>query len=269
MALVILNCGVCFASEDKQSEVIPQEVGARNFKIGIQLSSYRYVEPGLISHSGIMYGFNGEWSWKVSDTVKGILIGDASIGKLIYDGGVCDVTTKKCSDFEGLTNDFIFRVTHRFDFKVTDELSFFTGPGYRFLYDRGEGSSFYTRLGTYLFAPVGLTWTTEISKEKFFLDLEYDVFLVGTMESKVSEVNSTYEDLTHKQSSGSGHKIAIGYRKLLNNGRNLDASLIYENWNIAASNSERLIISGVASNSSFTEPKNFSESLGVKVSLDF
>lgn len=246
---------------------------SKKLKLGASLASYRYVEPGLIEHAGLLYGVNGEFNWDITNMITGVLQADLSAGKLNYDGALCDVDTtngSKCTAYSSSTTDVILRLTHRFDFKLVDSVHFFLGPGIRYLYDKGDSSGFYTRIGMYLFAPIGFKFQVPIDDESgLSLDLEYDVFLGGTMESKLSEVNSKYGDMTHRQGAGSGHKVTLGYEFNKHTANPIQVAVYYENWNIAASNKEPLIISGSASTTIFSEPKNFSESLGLKGVMTF
>lgn len=242
----------------------------KSLKVGAQLVSYRYVEPGLIAHSGFLYGLSGEYNWFPTARVKGILLGDVFVGKINYDGALCDVNTNVCNDYAAKTNEFIFRLTHRFEVAVNETINVFAGPGLRYLFDKGDDPGFYTRMGTYLFAPLGFNLNIPfLASDKIFADFEYDFFIVGTMQSKLSEVNSTYQDITHKQYAGSGHKITLGYQQSSSSLNPLTVALFYENWNIAASNYEQLYVNGLVTNRAFVEPKNFSESLGLKALVTF
>lgn len=249
---------------------LPVQPPPKNLKVGPQLVSYRYVEPGLITHSGFLYGVSGEYTWFPTPGIKGVLLGDVVVGKINYDGALCDVNTSVCNDYAAKTNEFIFRATHRFEIKMNETINVFAGPGLRYLFDKGDDPGFYSRMGTYLFIPAGFNINLPFqSADKIFADFEYDIFLVGTMQSKLSEVNSTYQDITHRQNSGSGHKITLGYQQSSSSVNPLTIALFYENWNIAASELEQLYVNGASTNKAFVEPKNFSESLGLKVLVAF
>lgn len=238
-----------------------------NIKLGGEISSYRYVEPGLISHTGFLLGVNFQWFWVGTSDFKGVIDSSAVFGQLQYDGKLCNVQTSVCQDYSAKTNDFIVRVTHRFEYQFSPFIAGFAGPGLRFLYDKGEDPGFYTRTGVYLFAPVGFRLELPTGENLFFADFEYDIFLGGTMNSKFSEVNSSYGDITHKQTSGAGQKITLGASLTKWLSKPVTVSLYYENWNIAETNFEPFYQDGVATNKAFQEPKNFSESYGLKVAF--
>ncbi|MBC7465157.1 MAG: hypothetical protein H7256_04135, partial [Bdellovibrio sp.] len=155
---------------------------SKKIKIGAELISYRYVEPGLIEHVGLLYGANAQLKWEASEMIFGVIDVSVVAGKLNYNGALCDVETNACSNYSAKTDDVIFRITHRFDFKVTEQFHIFAGPGIRYLFDRGESSGFYTRLGLYLFAPVGVNLQIPLNDDSgLIFDLEYDIFISGSM----------------------------------------------------------------------------------------
>lgn len=247
----------------------------KNYSLNVSglISYYRYVEPGLISHLGILTGARGELTWKINPSWQGVASASLLAGRLVYDGSLCDVNTSVCSGFKGNTNDLIFRGTHRFDYKVNSEVSLFIGPGMRYLIDRGESAGFYTRQGLYLFAPIGFSYETSVQNNRFVFDFEYDYFIQGSMISRVSEVNSTYTDMKHKQSSGFGHKISLSWLDVLSEAlvsqqAHFDLFLAYENWQIEASDKQPLYVNGVASKY-YIEPKNFTESWTAGASIRF
>jgi len=263
--LILFLIGVSFQNVFADELAYP-ETPEKNWKIGGQVASYRYVEPGLISHSGFLIGASAEGFSHLSPTWKGIFFADALLGKLNYDGAVCDVNTEICSDYSSKTNDFILRLSYRFEYALQDNIHLFVGPGVRYLVDKGDESVFYTRVGTYFFLPIGANYDVELGGDSSLqFDFEYDVFLAGRMHSQLSDVNSTYGDIDHQQSSGSGHKITVNYLFNKKDENPLTLGLFYENWTVGASNAERLYINGAPTSKVFTEPKNFSESLGLKL----
>lgn len=253
------------------AQEIVNTVPEKNLKLGGQIISYRYVEPGLIEHTGLLYGITAEGFWFPSSNVKGVFNADLVIGKLDYNGALCNISNDTCSDYSAKTNEFILRMTHRFEMQVVENMRGFAGPGIRYLIDKGDDRGFYTRTGIYLFIPVGGSYHVPLSGGggSLFIDAEYDIFLAGVMTSRLSEVNPSYEDITHVQNSGSGHKITLGYQQDQVNPNPLTVGLFYENWNVAESDRKTLYVSGQASTKSFVEPKNFSESIGLKIAVGF
>ena len=232
--------------------------------IGAEAVQYRYVEPGLIAHQGYLIGFFAELPWSRPSGFQGLFKGNLLFGQLDYDGGLCDVNTGQCSAYQAKTTDVISRITHRFIFPMPRGFDFFVGPGLRYLYDRGEGSGFYTRTGIYIFAPIGLSF----KKDDYSLDLEADIFLKGLMHSKLSEANSTYGDVDHTQSAGFGHILTVS--KKITDAKwfqNLIVSIYYESWDVSHSDVVELQVNGSASGKFFIEPKNFTQAFGFRLGV--
>lgn len=244
-----------------------------NLILGGELRAYRYVEPGLISHSGPMLGVWGHWGYQTT-WYKGLLDGNIFLGSLDYNGAVCSLTTGKCSDYSAKTFDVISKFTHRFSFEVSPEVDLFVGAGLRSLYDRGDGSVFYTRLGNYYFLPLGsrIKFLTDGNPQgaHYFVDLEYDVFLKGTMTSRISEVNSSMSDIEHQQNTGYGLQISAGYQQSwVEQSHPMQIQVFYEKWRVEASDTVSQYSSVSRVTYYYTEPKNFTESYGVKVGWGF
>lgn len=248
---------------------VTSEVDVKNkYTLGYELNNYRYAEPGLIAHSGFMLGVFAEMTWSYLPKLSGVTSGKLISGELDYDGSLCDVNTNVCTDYKAKTIDVIARLTHRFNYKAYENLSFFLGPGFRLLFDRGRGVGFYTRTGSYLFLPIGF----HFNQWNVNFDFEYDVLISGSMNSKLSEVNKTYGDIRHKQSVGSGHKITL--TKQFDSidsatSQPILVSLYFESWTFDSSEPEELFENNQPSGKFFVEPKNFSQVLGLQLSLLF
>ncbi len=253
------STGACF--ENGTSDRFIQ-----SYTIGTSLINYRYTEPGLISHSGYLYGVFSQIAMRLNTIVIGLLDSEVAVGGVDYNGSLCDLNTNVCTDYDSKTNDFIFRTEYRFGFQVSTPLQVFVGPGIRYLYDRGIGPGFYTRIGTYFYLPVGMKISFEGLSGDFNLELEYNFFISGVMQSKISEVNSTYSDVSHKQNKGSGSRALLQYNFKTSS---LFLNLAYEHWTVASSNVQPLYINGVDSGKSFVEPKNFTDAVSVGAGLRF
>ena len=245
------------------------------FTFGAEGRYYRYVEPGLIAHSGPLFGVWSKYQYETA-FYRGILDANLLTGILDYDGAVCSTrnSSTTCSDFTGKTTDIIFKITHRFTYELSSYFDLFAGVGFRGLYDKGDGSVFYSRIGQYYFLPVGLTtrWFTDTFSEgdHFFMDVEYNYFLKGYMTSRLSEVNSAYSDVDHEQDNGYGMTIAVGYQE---NKKSKSApwsyQLFYEKWRVEDSNVAYSYDSVQKTKRYFVEPKNFTESYGLRVGFDY
>lgn len=231
--------------------------------VGADVSSYRYVEPGLISHEGILFTGFAELPWTAWEVENQLRV-SLGFGILNYDGALCDVNKSICSDYKAKTIDLITKIGNRTYLTVNDNFKLFLGLGYRYLFDRGYGTGFYTRTGTYLYAPVGLVLT----HNEYVFDAEANFFIFGQMQSNLSEANSTYGDVLHKQQAGVGYTLTAS-RKIEFWGRQPLASLYFESWNIDKSDIVELYINGAPSGKFFIEPSNYTQIFGVKLSLNY
>lgn len=217
--------------------------------VGAELRYYQYSEPELaLTHTGLLYGAWGEWNW-TSAIGDGKLYGNFLYGVIDYDGALCN-KLNVCTPHQAKTTDMISKINTRLFFSVTPEFKGFAGLGYRYLYDLGQGTGFYTRTGNWLYLPLG----AELNFEKFKFEIEYDLIGYGTIMSNLSEASSTYQDLTLNQ-KGYGLLLSASYDF------SSDWSIkgLYELWFLDTSNS---MTSG---GKTFYEPQNSSQSISVGV----
>ncbi len=254
-----------------QTEEPPATVDL-SLKVGASLAYYRYVEPTLISQTGFLIGAWLNWDYHLL-FYRGVLQAEIHNGELNYDGAICQIKTNQCSDYKAKTTDLIFKLAHRFTYDFNDTFSAFAGLGYRFLYDKGEGSGFYRRTGQYLYVPVGFSTRLEMNSWPGVLifEAEYDYFLNGAIESKLSDVNSAYSDVNHKQNKGYAVRLTLSFeaQKKPDDLRAWNYGVYTERWSIAKSDRAELLENGVSSGTFFYEPENFSETLGLKVGFSY
>ena len=235
---------------------------------GASLAYYRYVEPSLISQTGFLIGAWAQFDYHAL-FYTGVVQGDLQNGQLDYDGAICQINSNQCSDYKAKTNELIMKLAHRFSFEGSDFVRPFFGLGYRYLYDKGEGAGFYRRTGQYFYVPLGVTLLTAWSNPDgvFIFDVEYDYFLNGMIESKLSDVNRAYGDVTHQQNHGQALKISFIFEesKKVDDLRAWSYGVFAEKWSIPKSDRAELLKDGVSSGTYFYEPENFSETLGVKI----
>lgn len=230
---------------------------SKSFIVGGEVRSYRYSE-GNVTHSGLLYGVFGEWYW---DSIfgPGKMYGSLLYGSINYDGYVCNINGTNCRSLSAPTTDLIGRIASRFQWSVNKHFEIFAGAGYRYLTDRGEGSSFYTRTGQWVYLPLGVVFNVNSVVGKFILDFEYDLYVTGNMKSNISEAVNTLPDIDSKQANGGGFVANVGYR--INNSLNVYA--FYESWSLG--DSERVTVGS----NTFLEPKSETQSYGLKLGLVF
>jgi hypothetical protein len=264
LALILLTICLGFGSTSNSQEKPPQlekkmtkkqnlKPAAKSFVVGGELRSYRY-EESRVTHSGLLYGVWGEWFWS-SAIGDGKLYGNLVYGTIDYDGYSCNVSGTVCNPLKAPTTDLITRLASRFEWKINPKFEIFAGLGYRYLYDKGEGGSFYTRTGQWGYIPLGGI----LKLHKFVFEFEYDLPVFGSVKSNLSEAISTLPDIESKQSGGSGLVLNVGYRF----NKELALYAFYETWN--RPDSESVIVE----TTKFTEPENKSQSFGVRLGFLF
>lgn len=236
----------------------PAQNEKKSLVIGGEVRNYTYSEPGFISHSGYLFGLWGEWSWN-SALGFGKTSANLLFGALSYEGEECNFSNTSCTPLSATTNDMIAKLGVRLEHVFNPAFRIFYGGGFRYLYDKGEGASFYTRTGEWVFLPVGLNFETDTSLGSLFLELEYDYTIYGVMKSGLSEVSSTLNDITSNQKGGYGLVISGG----VNLTENIVTTLIFESWN--ANDSDVMVSGGLPRR----EPANSSQAFGLRVGYLF
>ena len=103
------------------------------------------------------------------------------------------------------------------DFGEKDQFALYIGLGGRYLYNASgyrlssTGHAGYDRISRYLYAPIGIRISNINSNRVIVFNLEYDYFIQGIQESKLSQAGSSYRDVTHSQDSGYGIKLTAGF----------------------------------------------------------
>lgn len=263
-------------TEPVLDESLAESLNPFHLKVGASLQNYRYEEPALMSHTGVLIGAWLDWLYKVP-YYTGSLHAEMNTGKLDYNGALCDVNTGDCHEYKSKTNDVILRATHRFSFSADEifqhPVQIFFGVGYRYLYDKGDGVGFYRRIGQYWILPVGFTTSVMWNelKTKVVFDYEFDYFLAGAIESKLSDVNLTYSDVKHLQNRGRAQRLIVGFEPQPepDHPHPWMFYFFYENWSIPQSERAELLINGAHSGKFFYEPENRSNAYGIRVGWSY
>ena len=84
-------------------------------------------------------------------------------------------------------------------------LYLYGGVGYRYWNNQIEGAGGYKREIEYLYCPLGLRFFGPVSKNWHWrVEAEYDLFLRGTVKSRLSDVHPSYPNIENTQDSGYG-----------------------------------------------------------------
>ena len=181
------------------------------WELGGQVAYYDYREPNVAELDG--YRLGGVVAWTAVDRVAFAKLDlRASYGSLNYRGS---------GTMSGVP-DLILETRVLVGFDVIDQgasLSPYAGWGYRYLYDdlRGYTSTNakgYRRYSNYYYLPIGITmrfaagggWVVAPT-------LEADVFMYGKQNTKMSDFNSSLDDVSNRQDTGRGHRVSLMFEK--------------------------------------------------------
>lgn len=224
--------------------------------IGGELRSYKYSEPGFVTHEGFMYGGYADYLYRFTPSTSVNVAGNLIFGTLNYDGGLCD-SMGNCEPYKSTTNDLIMRGHSRVHINPNSNTSLQIGLGLRYLSDKGQGQGFYQRTGTWFYVPVAVGLKVPLAdKSKLNFLAEYDVIVSGGMKSNLSEVDTKYSDVYMAQTGG-GLVLKAGY-----DWNQFKISAVYESWSL---NESSPVTTG---GSTFVEPKNESQSFGLQLGMD-
>lgn len=229
----------------------------RGFSVSGVLGYIDYVEPTVMHELGLMYGVNvgytnvNEWQAIVYHFEA-----DYMTGFLTYDGG--NTTTR----FQARAKDWILNLRGTFglirDFADASTIVPYVGLGYRTLNDKIEGSGSYLRRITYLYIPIGFSYSRAINAtDSISFQADYDYVVSGNVFSKLSDVNPSYPDLV-MSNNGFGFYVAVDFfRRLPSVG--VQITPYFQKWKMKDSTIDY----------GFIEPANSSDFIGAKVGVDF
>jgi len=183
----------------------------RGFEAAGQIAYYHYEEPGLMNLIGPRIGAVGSFTLAKAGLLFRAEV-RGSYGRLKYQG----------SGTQNNVPDSIFetRLLVGKDFPVGGRiaLSPYAGLGYRALYNDlrgysqsgGQTYAGYRRYSNYAYVPAGLTGRIAM-RDRWVLapTVEYDVFIRGRQDSKLSDVGGCNRDVTNKQTHGYGYRAAF------------------------------------------------------------
>jgi Autotransporter beta-domain len=211
--IVLTALGAAAFSGSADAQVATRQ----GLQLGAQFSKYTYEEPSLDVHlTGDKVGLTGSYTYTRE---RWFAKADArySYGTLRYRNDVAG-SEKGIAD-----NSLEARLSTGMDFFPSDSVSLspYAGIGYRYLFNdmRGYtsmGNYGYRRFSQYLYVPLGVT-SRFVASQTWTLvpTIEYDYFVKGRQESKLTDTKSGFEDAHNKQKSGYGAR----------------ASLLFENGN--------------------------------------
>ena len=189
----------------------------RGWEIGGQVAHYEYEEPNFMKLEGERMGFVGAYTATAPNRVFTRIDLRVSYGLLEYES----VGTGTLDDVPDWLAEA--RVVVGRDYLPGDSyaLSPYIGFGYRYLYNdlRGytsTGAVGYQRYSRYYYIPVGLTARFRAGGRWVIAPTaEYDLFLKGRQESKLSDTGLGLPDVKNDQNNGRGYRAYL----MFENGR--------------------------------------------------
>jgi hypothetical protein len=179
------------------------------WEAGVQLSDYRYEEPGTMMLEGTRFGLSGAYATAVSPSrAFARLEGRWSYGELEYRGS--GVLT-------GVPDQIVeIRLLAGRGYAAGSVLwSPYVGAGFRYLHNdlRGvtsTGAIGYRRESNYFYLPLGVTLRMPLAEGWVFApQVEYDVFVRGVQRSYLSDTGLGFGDVSNAQSSGRGYRVQL------------------------------------------------------------
>jgi hypothetical protein len=180
------------------------------WEAGVQLSDYRYEEPGIMSLEGTRFGVSGAYTAVSPIRTFARLEGRWSYGELDYQGS---------GTLTGVPDHILeLRVLAGRDYAAGRLLwSPYAGAAYRYLYNdlRGvssTGAVGYRRESNYFYIPLGITLRMPLAEGWAFApQLEYDALVSGTQRSYLSDTGLGLPDVSNDQSRGYGYRVLLTF----------------------------------------------------------
>jgi hypothetical protein len=238
-------------------------------EIGATLSYYQYGEPDVMSLKGANAGIDyiGTLGLTRYWFVRGDIIGAAGGARYkSYKSGSANGERNLYIDTRALCGTNI-------EFEKF-ALAPYTGIGYRYLYNKGQGSTdtgYNTdirRESNYLYVPVGLIHKFNLTDQaKLVTTIEFDSLILGRQITHLSDGGYPYKDITNKQDSGYGSRLSFMYQQ-----DNWSVGPYVNYWHISKSDAvyapDKKDGGGVVTSPWF-EPKNYTIEAGLRISYRF
>ena len=234
----------------------------RGWEVGGQVSKYHYEEPDFMNLKGNQFGAVGAYTFTSPNRVYNRIDGRVAYGSLKYEGsGTQDNNANWIAEARAVIGR---------DFLVSDNvaLSPYIGLGYRYLYNDLRGYSVvgnttyvgYRRYSTYVYAPVGVTLRMRTGDQWVIAPtLEYDAFLGGRQQSKLSDTGLGYSDASNEQDTGRGYRASLMVEK-----GHWSFGPWLQYWNIKDSDTVPIGLGSVG-----TEPANWTREYGLELRYRF
>lgn len=239
-----------------------------SFVLGFDMRQYKYEEPDLVTHQGLMFGATAKYLL-VYQSGELNFNTEMLYGQLNYDGSI----TK--SDGMGGSTVEPIQVTNTDFFSKTNALWQWTplgpgsplllkiGLGLRFLSDNYTDSGFYQRTGLWGYVPLGVEVRSKFNRDtQVSFGLMYQQIVYGGINSKLSELGINGLDDIYFKQNGHGLELEAGviYKKTYH------IAAYFEGWYM--SDSDIASAPALGTSATLQEPENSAISYGIRLGYD-
>jgi hypothetical protein len=272
--------GICliFSSSPGFAQGTQPIVPEHAFTIAPSYLHFFYEEPDLnVELDGDMYGIFGSYTYHKKALLSTSI--EYSWGELDYDGFLQEIgddgTPRVGDPLQGKTDDWIleWRGLLGLDFPVGKcLLTPFSGVGYRYWNNEGQGTAFYRREVSYWYSPIGLAFFGAFSPRwTFGISGEYDYFWSGKSETNLPDVlyGLPAVHLSFSQHGGYGLRGSLWIKAQLARHFALSVEPFIRYWDIEESKTVPLTYFGLPTGLAVVEPENQTTEYGVLLNLIF
>lgn len=243
-----------------------------NWSLSAGTLNYSYKEGDLMSINGHMTSIQGSFTGDFDSMGPMYFTADLQYasGGTSYDGatlaedssGNIHATPKTSGSKDGFLNARALFGGHVFN-DFNSQVNLYGGLAYWRLKNRISGDGGYDRAIDYIYLPVGFGLKYKITRRlQVYGNADYNVFLTGASDSKLSQVGSNYQDMNFKLYSGRGYRITAGAAFDMG-GWSLSVEPYYWTWDVDISEYE------FQGSKVWFEPANKTRMTGVNVSANF
>ena len=263
LAMCFILSGITLCSAEPLRESGPE--------LGVEISSFKYEEPGIMSDEGILFGIAGSYfNHEGSTNMFGGVEGRLAWGLVDYDGRLSDDTPYKMNDI----NDYIFegRILGGYDYVLVKDtvMSPYVGLGYRYLNDNSQKDIYgYQRESNYLYSPIGIDAVTDLGNGwSIGVVAEYDLFWYGLQKSHLGDVYPDVNVVENDQWEGYG---ARGSIRIKRKAEKMDFIIepFIRYWDIEKSDTTAVTLTGGYVIGFGYEPKNDTTEYGIRLAARF
>lgn len=259
------------------ADSLSNERQEQRLRLSLGTVNYKYEEPGVMKISGQMSQLAGEYRFHLAPTTPMFIAIESSFtfsGSNKYDGALQNLDTGAITPKTDSSRDYIIETRGLYDVTLINgyaqNVDAFAGLGIWALYNKVSGEGSYGRQATYLYLPIGTTYSVRFNRVLLSLTGEYDLYLAGQTTSNMTDLGGS-DDIVHQQNSGSGWRAKFGGEYKFNKW-SLLAGVYYQAWNIAQSEVTNVTIrksNGSTRPGTVVEPANRTALTGITLGARF